>query len=146
MTTAAVAMKRLLVGHNRRIGAAFKLDLRNLRQQLRLGIGPCMAIATDGAQGVCVLGKQVQRHRGGPIGRPNRFVWRMLEGFGRGLRSVMAIYTSELSRAVNTAVLSDVIEVVELDRPKFRIRTQRYCLRRFLSVLSRYFSGDCRCV
>ena len=46
VTTSAVAMERLLVGQGHQFSSDFKLDLRNFRQELRLGVRPRMTIAT----------------------------------------------------------------------------------------------------
>ena len=136
MTTAAVSMKRLLVSHDRRVRTAFKLDLRNLGQQLWLGISLSMTIATDSSQCIGIFFKQLRRQSGGAIRRPHCFVRRVLERLGCRLRRVVAFNTGELRSAINAAVLGDVIEVVELNRSKFRIRSQRDYFRRLLSVLS----------
>ena len=45
VTTSAVAMERLLVGQGHQFSSV-KLDLRNFRQELRLGVHPRMTIAT----------------------------------------------------------------------------------------------------
>ncbi len=135
MTTTAVSMERLLVSHDRRLRTTFKLDLRNLWQQLWLGISPGMAIATGSSQCIWILFQQFQRQRCGPVRRPHCFVWRMFYSFRCRLRRVVAFNTGDLRSAISAAVLGDVIEVVELDRSKFRLSPQRDYFRRFLCVL-----------
>ncbi len=136
MTSAAGVMERLLVGHDRRFRTTFKLDLRNLGQQLWFGIRPSMTIATDiYDRRIWILLKQLRRQSGGAIRRPSGFVRRMLYSFSSRLSRVVAFNTGDLRSAINAAVLGDVIEVVELNRSKFRLGPQSDYFRRFLSVL-----------
>ena len=136
MTRAAAMMERLLVGHDRSLRTTFKLDLRNLRQQLWLGIRPRMTIATHiYGRRAWILLNQLRRQGGRAISRPGSFVRRMLDSFSSRLGCVMAFNTGYLRSAISAAVLGDVIEVVKLDRPKFRLSSQRDYFRRFLSAL-----------
>ena len=57
----------------------------------------------------------------------------MLYSFRCRLRRVVAFNTGELRSAINAAVLGDVIEMVELNRSKFRLSPQRG--RRILRVI-----------
>src|SRR6266496_1318120 len=58
VTTATVAMKRLLVSHDRRLCTRLKLDLWDFRKQLWFGISPSMAIATDSSDRIRIFLKQ----------------------------------------------------------------------------------------
>src|SRR6266404_7512347 len=136
VTVTAPAMERLLVSHDCRLCTAFKLDLRNLRQQLRLGIRARMAIATDSTDRIRVFLKQICRQSSRAIRRPRGFVWRVLERLSCRLRRVVTLDASDQAGTVGAPFLSDVIEVVELNRSKLRIRSQRDHFRRLLSVLS----------
>jgi len=129
-------MERLLVSHDCRLCTAFKLDLRNLRQQLRLGIRARMAIATNSSDRIRVFLKQICRQSSRAIRRPRRLVWRVLERLSCRLRGVVTLDASDQAGTVGAPFLSDVIEVVELNRSKLRIRSQRDHFRRLLSVLS----------
>jgi len=62
MTTAAISMEGLLVGQNRRLRAAFKFELWNLRQELRLAVCTRVTIRADiHCRRVRILLKQLSR-------------------------------------------------------------------------------------
>ena len=95
-----------------------------------------MTIAADiYGRRIWILLKQLRRQSSCAISRPGGFVRRMLDSFRCRLRRVVAFNTGELCSAINAAVLGDVIEVVELNRSKFRLSSQRDYFRRLLSVL-----------
>ena len=95
-----------------------------------------MAIATDSTDRIRVFLKQICRQSSRAIRRPRRLVWRVLERLSCRLRGVVTLDASDQAGTVGAPFLSDVIEVVELDRSKLRIRSQRDHFRRLLSVLS----------
>src|SRR5207245_6402961 len=76
MTTATVAMKRLLISHDGGFGAAFKLDLWYLRQKLRLRVGARVTVSTDGSDRVRIFVEQLRCQSRGSIRGPNGFVRR----------------------------------------------------------------------
>ena len=47
VATGAVAMEGLLVGQGNQLSSDFQLDLRNFRQELRLGFSSSVTIATN---------------------------------------------------------------------------------------------------
>ena len=47
MTAPATAMERLLIGQDRWLGSALKLELRNRRQKFRLGFRARMTVSTN---------------------------------------------------------------------------------------------------
>ena len=47
VTLATIAVKRLLIGQNRRLVAALKLELRNLRQKFWLGFRARVTVSAD---------------------------------------------------------------------------------------------------
>ena len=120
MTTAAVAMKRLLISHDRRFGAAFELNLWYLRQQLRLRISARMTIGAVVDDSCRILFKQFSSQRRRAICRPNGFVRRMLQRLGHRLGRVVTINTSDLFGAVGTAILGDVFQVIECNLSELR--------------------------
>src|ERR1043166_699304 len=113
MAIPAVVMESLLISHNRRLGAGFELYLRNLRKQFGLGVCARVAIATDGADGIRIFFCQLHCQRRRPGSRPDSFVRRMLDGFRRGLGSVMTLDARNLFGAVRAAVFSDVFEMIK---------------------------------
>ena len=130
-------MECLLVSHDGRLRSALKLDLRKLRQKFWFRVRFRMTIATviyD--RRIWILLKQVRRQGSCPVCRPHCFVWRMLERLGCRLRRVVTFDTRNRLRPIDAAILGYVIEVVELNRSKFRLSPQRDYFRRFLTVLS----------
>ena len=73
MAPRAVAMESLLIIERNDLRADFKFDLRNLRQQLRFGIGACMTVATESADGVRIFRHKFSTQSRRPTCRPHRF-------------------------------------------------------------------------
>jgi len=109
MTTATVAMKRLLISHDGGFGAAFKLDLWYLRQKLRLRVGARVTVSTDGSDRVRIFVEQLRCQSRGSIRGPNGFVRRMLQSLSQGLGRVMTINASDWFRSIGTAIFRDVL-------------------------------------
>src|SRR6266571_3194457 len=104
MAAAAVVVKGLLICHDRRLGAAFKLHLRYFRQELWFCVSASMTIATDGSNSVRIFLRQFHCQGRGSICRPNGLMRRVFECLGYGLRRVMAVNAGKLFRTVWTAV------------------------------------------
>jgi hypothetical protein len=129
-------MKCLLISHYRRLCAAFKLDLRNIRQKLGLGVCLRMTVSTDSPDRIGIFLEQLRGQSGRAIRGPGGFVRRMLYSFRSRLGRVVTFNASDRLGPVNAAVLGDVIEVVELNRSQLCIRSQRDYFRRLLSILN----------
>ncbi len=131
MTIAALMMKRLLIGHNRRFIAAFKFDCRNCRQQFWFRVGAGMTISANGSERIWIFFQQIHCQRGRAVSRPHRLMRWSLDSFRRRLRGVMTINTGNRFRQIGTAILADMIYVVEGHLAQLRFLRQHDCLWRF---------------
>ena len=109
VTTSAVAMKRLLIGHDGRFGTSFEFHLRRLWQKLWLRVGARMTVITDRSHGVRIFVEQLRCQSRCSISGPNGSVRRMLQSLSRRLGRVMTINAGNLFGAVGTAILGDVL-------------------------------------
>lgn len=84
-----------------------------------------------------VLLQQIRRQRRGPIRRPRRFVWWMLDHFRRRLRGVVTLDARDRFRSVNAAILRSVIEVAKLDAAQLGVRSKNHFVLWLSSFLGR---------
>jgi hypothetical protein len=129
-------MERLLVSHNGRLFAAFKLDLRNFRKQFWLRISSRVTIAANSAYRIRIFLHQLNGQGCSSISRPYSLVRRMLRGFRQRLCRVVTLNASDWLGAVSAAIFRNVIEVVKGDLTEFRVFPENDGLGRFLCILS----------
>src|SRR6185295_15040819 len=129
VAASAVAMEGLLVGQGNQLSSDFQLDLRNLRQELRLGLSTSVTIAANNYFGCgWVFFKLVRRKSTRAVHGPPGFQRGVLGSFSSRLRGMVTFNARDLA-PLNTAILGDMVQVAELYHPQLCLRSKNAYLR-----------------